>query len=373
LVNTPMAITFDSLMNIDSVRTGFSIDPPTVGAISISEDGKTLSFQPTGSLVYNTAYTATIAAGAETASGGTLPEAAVIKFTTIGPVQVSRVSPADGSSGVDVRSSINVTFDQDVNHVLAESAFKIEPGIGGTFSWVGNEMHFTPTGGLNFNVSYQVTIVKGVVSVNGQASQADFIYKFQTAPQTVKLGVAIDFQDKPLSCEAAALKMALAAKGVAVSENDIMAKIPINSAARKGNVWGDPYQEFVGNISGRQNTTGYGVYWDPIAKAANSWRPAEAFTGWSIPNLTNEVAKGNAVVVWGVYPGGYQDNWTTASGKQILAWKGEHARTLIGFVGSADNPSQMIINDPVAGQLIWTTAKFKADFAKFGNSGVVVR
>jgi uncharacterized protein YvpB len=167
--------------------------------------------------------------------------------------------------------------------------------------------------------------------------------------------------------------MALAAKGVKVSETDIMAKIPVNSEARQGNIWGDPYREYVGNISGRQNTTGYGVYWEPIAQAAQVWRSAEAFTGWSIPELTREVAKGNAVVVWGVYANGYADSWTTTGGKNIMAWKGEHARTLIGFIGSADNPSQLILNDPFAGQIIWTRAKFQADFAKFGNSGVVVR
>jgi uncharacterized protein YvpB len=373
LVSTPIAITFDSPMNIDSIRSHFTIDPPTIGSVNISENGKALTFQSTESLVFNTAYTATIAAGAETANGGTLPEAAVIKFTTIGPVSVAHISPADGATGIDVRSGVRVTFDQAVDHGSAEAAFAIDPAIVGTFGWADNEMHFIPAGSLNFDTSYRITLAKGIRSQSGQDSISDFATTFKTAPQTIKLAVAIDFQDKPLSCEAAALKMALAAKGVKVSENDIMAKIAVNPAARKGSVWGDPYKEFVGSINGRQNTTGYGVYWDPIAQAASTWRTAAARTGWSISELTLEIISGNAIVVWGVYTGGYQDNWQTADGKQILAWKGEHARTLIGFVGSADNPSQLILNDPVAGQIVWTKDKFLADFAKFGNAGVVVR
>ena len=373
LVSTPIAITFDSPMNVDSIRSHFTIDPLTTGDVSISDDGKILSFKPSKDLTFNTAYTATVAAGAETASGGTLPEAVVVKFNTIGPVSVTHISPVDGASGVDIHSGIKVAFDQSVDHGSAEAAFKIEPTTPGNFNWVDNEMRFAPSSSLNFNIAFRITLAKGVHSINGQDSQKEFTAAFKTAPQTVKLSVPIDFQDKPLSCEAAALKMALAAKGVKVSENDIMAKIPVNAAVRKGNIWGDPYKEFVGNINGRQNTTGYGVYWDPIAQAANTWRTAVARTGWSIPELTQEVANGNAVVVWGVYPGGYQDNWKTAAGKSILAWKGEHARTLIGFVGSADDPSQLILNDPVAGQIIWTKAKFQTDFAKFGNAGVVVR
>jgi uncharacterized protein YvpB len=167
--------------------------------------------------------------------------------------------------------------------------------------------------------------------------------------------------------------MALAGKGVSVSESDIMAYVGYDTTPHSGATWGDPYEAFVGNIRGSQNTSGYGVYWDPIARAANHWRPSVAFTGWNVTQITEEISKGNAVVVWGVYGSGYEDSWHTPDGKYIYAWKGEHARTVIGYVGNKDNPTQIILNDTYAGQIYWTKARFEQDWGIFGNAGVVVR
>jgi uncharacterized protein YvpB len=167
--------------------------------------------------------------------------------------------------------------------------------------------------------------------------------------------------------------MALAAKGIFVSENDIMAKVGYDPTPHAGDTWGDPYVAYVGNIDGKQNTTGYGVYWDPIAKAGSAWRPSEAFTGWTTAQVLQEVQQGNAVVAWGVYGNGYEDSWTTPGGKFIYAWKGEHARTVVGFTGTPENPSRIILNDPYAGRITWTRQQFERDFGIFGNAGVVVR
>jgi uncharacterized protein YvpB len=187
------------------------------------------------------------------------------------------------------------------------------------------------------------------------------------------LNIPIDYQDKPLSCEAASLKMALNYRGAGVSEDDIMSVVGFDPTIRNGGVWGNPYQAFVGDIYGHQDTTGYGVYWGPIANAAKKWRDAEAFSGWSAAQVANQVANGNPVVVWGTYgSSAYRDDWSTPDGQHILAWKGEHARTVIGFVGSSDNPTQFIINDPVAGRITWSTSQFLSNWGAFGNSGVVV-
>jgi uncharacterized protein YvpB len=166
--------------------------------------------------------------------------------------------------------------------------------------------------------------------------------------------------------------MALAYKGVSVSELSLMNLVGYDPTPHVGNIWGDPYNAFVGSLSGRQNTTGYGVYWDPIARAAQNYRSAQAFTGWSASQLASTIANGNPVVMWGVYPGGYFDPWYTPDGKYIPAWKGEHVRTVIGFYGPASNPTKFIINDPISGQLTWSTSQFLSNWAAFGNAGVVV-
>lgn len=187
--------------------------------------------------------------------------------------------------------------------------------------------------------------------------------------------VSFHWQESPLSCEAASLKMALSAKGLNVSENDIMQKIGYDTTPHIGNQWGNPNIAFVGNINGNMCTTGYGVYWGPVARAANYWRPAEDFSGWSIQQLTAEINLGNPVMFWGVLPTGklVDCSWYTQTGEYIRAFQEDHVRLVVGFIGSADNPSKIIIKDPLSGDLYWSTSQFLTNWNIYGNSGVVIR
>lgn len=193
-----------------------------------------------------------------------------------------------------------------------------------------------------------------------------------TSVSRVVLSVAEDYQDQPLSCEAAAAKMALAAHGVHVTEKQIMDIVGYDPTPHVGNVWGNPNVAFVGNIAGKQDTSGYGVYWKPIARALTHWRQATAFSGWTPSQLAQAISDGNPVVIWGVIGRAYRDDWFLPNGDRVVAWHGEHARTVIGFVGTISDPTSFIINDPVAGRITWTTAALKRNWSSFGNSGVVV-
>lgn len=372
-VSDKISITFADAMNEESLKKNLTITPEIKGSANLLADKKTLTFTPAQKLKYETDYEVKIAAGTENEAGGFLEQEEKFSFKTIGYVYVAHFSPSDKSTGVAIGSSVKITFDQAVDHASAESRFSINPKVDGDFSWAGLTLNFKPKNQLSYSTNYQVTMAGGVKSIDGLDSAQDFSFGFTTEEQVVKLDVKIDFQDRALSCEAAALKMALAGKGVKVSEDDIMKYVGFDPTPHKGKTWGDPYQAYVGDINGKQNTTGYGVYWDPIARAANHWRSAEAFTGWSITQLAQEINKGNAVVAWGAHATGYQDSWQTPSGKSIYAWKGEHARTIIGFVGSVDNPSKIILNDPFVGQIYWTRQRFERDWKIFGNAGVVVR
>ena len=194
-------------------------------------------------------------------------------------------------------------------------------------------------------------------------------------PKITMFNIDIDWQDYSLSCEAASLKMALAGKGIFVSETEIMEKIGYDLTPHNGNTWGNPYEKYVGDIDGKMCQTGYGVYWEPVAKAAQNWTEAEVFSNWGITDLTYEIAKGNPVVIWGVLPTGTLTDcsWWTSEEKYIKAFKETHVRLAIGFIGLKDNPSQIIINDPLSGRLYWSTSYFLQNWAAFNYSGVVIR
>jgi uncharacterized protein YvpB len=190
----------------------------------------------------------------------------------------------------------------------------------------------------------------------------------------IKLAIANDHQDQSLTCEVAALKMALKYKGFGVSEAELMSRLGFSDPkARDGDMWGDPNVAFVGDPAGTQNSTGYGVYWGPIARVANQFASAQAFSDWSPSDLAREIAADHPVEIWGTIGRAKPDNWQTPDGQNITAWYGEHTRLVIGFSGTIDNPTRFIINDPSAGQLTWTTNQLNANWATFGNSGVVIK
>lgn len=379
-ITSQIKIGFSRPMNKNSVENNFYTSPQIAGDFSWSEDGKIMTFIPQENLSYGTLYKVVVRIYAKDIYGKRLSYSRnfIYSFQTFGRI-TARIYPRYGSQGVSVRSYIKVYFNQPVDQESAKEHFYTQPGLSGKFYFsTGNtSMYFIPHYPNYYRFSYGKTyrayLSPGIKSIYGLDSNQYFATKFITQVHTRQLKVPLDFQDYPLSCEAAALRMALAYKGRWIGERNIMNRVGIDWRRRRGNRWADPYRIFVGSLYGRQNNTGYGVYWKPIERAARTWRPAsKAYCGMSINQLVTEVYKKNPVVVWGVYGNGYPDGWYSWSGQWISAWKGEHARTVIGFIGS-NNPRKIILNDPYAGKLYWSKSKFIANWNKFGRCGVVVR
>ncbi len=181
------------------------------------------------------------------------------------------------------------------------------------------------------------------------------------------------YQQHTLSCEAAALTMALQYKGISITENQIISAIGFDSTPHTSTTWGDPQQAFVGNIDGQQPTTGYGVYWQPIARVGARYRPTQVFTGGTIQQLTQSIVNGNPVVVWYNADSGQRIDWHTTDGRHIVAIDGEHAVTVRGFTGPQDNPTGIIYNDPLHGTVTASVSTFSSQWSLLGNAGVVVQ
>ncbi len=178
-------------------------------------------------------------------------------------------------------------------------------------------------------------------------------------------------QENSLSCEIAALKMALSAQGIDIPESELISRLRFDPTPKKNGVWGDPYSGFVGQIDGRMSVTGYGVYWEPINLVANSYTRAEVIE--VTPQiLAQHINDGRAVVAWGYFGKGRKMSWKTSDGRTINAINGEHARTVVGFSGDIRNPEGFVVLDPIYGQQYWTTEKLFQNWAPFENKGVVV-
>ncbi len=187
-----------------------------------------------------------------------------------------------------------------------------------------------------------------------------------------RLPVIYHRQEHSLSCEIAALKMALNGVGITVPEGELLNQLAFDPTPRGRNLWGDPFTGFVGDIDGKMGVTGYGVYWDPIKDVAGRYTYAEVVQNAIPQDLAKHLIAGRPIVWWGYFGRGRKLGWETPDGKQINAVYGEHARTIIGFTGSEDDPTGFILMDPIYGELYWDTEKLLKNSENFGNSGVAV-
>lgn len=356
---------------LESELSKLLISPEIEGAWSV--DGTAAVFTPNVSLFADTTYTITIPKGFTTEGGRFFEADTSYSFATIGAVKVVAMSPGPGSTGVAVDRQIRIDFDQAVVHTSAEKNFSITPELSGSFSWDGATLIFTPASNMPRDTGYTVRLAAGISGDAGIPSVSEYAFTFTTQPTIVRLDVPYDHQDYPLSCEVAALKMALAYKGVSVSEDQLMSIVGYDPTPHSGNVWGNPYTAFVGDINGRQSTTGYGVYWEPILKAARAYRSADYFVNGTVQQLTQEINNGNPIVVWGNAGSGKRVDWQTPEGQSIYAINGEHARVVKGYVGSPESPTKIIVNDPLYGEIIYNTSTFESNWGMLFKAGVIVK
>jgi uncharacterized protein YvpB len=285
---------------------------------------------------------------------------------------------------------IEVVFDKPLSRRTMEKT--ISPDVPGVWVFekplyathLYREVVFYPDESLSPNTEYKISLnhIQNTIK-KGNPYNLEFSFKLPNtvlgqeprkvlvAP-TVKLSVPAYLQQHTLSCEVASLKMALAFRGISVSEEELLAKVGVDSTPHKGNVWGNPYEKFVGNVNGTQMKDGYGVYWGPIARVAGEYRAAASFEGWTVDKLTQEIQNGNPVVIWTYAGRGRPTSWRTPEGRDIYAVRDEHTVLAVGFVGQASNPTQIIVNDPLIGKVYWSRASFDKKWGIFGNSGVVV-
>ncbi|MBC3841469.1 hypothetical protein GXW82_17775 [Streptacidiphilus sp. 4-A2] len=198
------------------------------------------------------------------------------------------------------------------------------------------------------------------------------------AAATDGLGVPWFHQQLHDDCEAAALRMVLAGRGLAVSDLDVLARVGIDLAhaefGHSGARSGDPYRTFVGDPDGSErHGTGYGVYAPPIAAAARAFGLTVLASGRGIGTglLARLVGAGHPAVVWVDYLWrsrpvrwyqAYDGNWVPYAGA------GEHAIAVTGF-----HAGQVQVDDPARGHYLISATAFAAGYAAYGDMAVVVR
>ncbi|MCD0484526.1 C39 family peptidase [Streptacidiphilus sp. ASG 303] len=193
-------------------------------------------------------------------------------------------------------------------------------------------------------------------------------------------GAAVPWYRQQLrnDCEAAALRMVLAARGHHVGDRAVLARIGVDRAhprfGRSGPLSGDPFRAFVGDPDGSELAgTGFGVYAPPVAAAARSFGldVVAAGQGVGLGRLRTEVSRGHPAVVWVDYLWRRVRTrpYTAYDGRRVpYAGPAEHTVVVTGFSGG-----RVTVNDPARGRYSVGEAAFGAGYATYGDMAVVVR
>ncbi|HEX6348211.1 MAG TPA: C39 family peptidase [Candidatus Dormibacteraeota bacterium] len=193
-------------------------------------------------------------------------------------------------------------------------------------------------------------------------------------------------QTHHLSCEAAALQMALTHAGITRTQDQLLDLIGLDRQAPEldagGAVvhWGDPYEKFVGDPDGSEiELTGYGVYAPAVGRAAQGLGAQVLVAGEGVApaQVYDYVAQQHPVIAW-VSMSGHGDyapkpttTYVAFDGRQVVFGAGfEHS---VVVVGATPDSVQVLDPEPDVGPHTLSRADFEASYQVFGQMAVALR
>lgn len=158
------------------------LSPQPAGRWIINQyDSLGIYFAPTSGLSFNTNYTITMNQGGQDKKGNPLQQQTVSRFATP-PFQVMTASPPNGTSYVNLFSSVSASFTGIIDTGTVRSSVTILPTIAGYFSAYESGFYFQALNGLRSTTTYSVSISTGVKAKDGTPLSAPYSFSFTTQP-----------------------------------------------------------------------------------------------------------------------------------------------------------------------------------------------
>jgi methionine-rich copper-binding protein CopC len=207
-INANITATFSEAMDATTISSASVTlkQGANVIAGSVTYVGTTATFNPTGNLLANTLYTATVTTTVKDLAGNALAAPKTWSFTTAAdptPPTVSFTAPANAAIGVALNANITATFSEAMDPLsITTDTFTLQQGITavpGVVSYVGTTATFNPTGNLLAGTPYTVTLSTGIKDLAGNTLVLAKLWSFTTVasgalgPQPVDLGLAGNF------------------------------------------------------------------------------------------------------------------------------------------------------------------------------------
>jgi len=162
------------------------------------EDDQVVTFKPKG-LASGVRYNVSIGAAARANNGLPLNNELAFAFSTVGPLTVTHVSPANGAAELRGDTPIIIAFNYPIVPIncsgqVAETggecpalALDIQPAVVGQGMWVNTSVYrFDPLPSWDSGVTYSVTAPTGIAGVDGAELAAQVSFGFSTAAPEIQ-------------------------------------------------------------------------------------------------------------------------------------------------------------------------------------------
>ena len=191
-LDASIELEFSTLMDTASVEEAIEIAPAV--AYDVSWSGELLTITPQVPLAEATQYVLRVGISARDQAGVTLERSHRLIFRTVrSDLEADRVMPAHDIEAVAVRTPIAVVFDRDLDPAsVTDELLTIVPQVAGTLEAVplpgaaGIEvpgvrvLQFRPSGALEPNTTYQVTLAGGLSAADGTRLSGEIAWSFTT-------------------------------------------------------------------------------------------------------------------------------------------------------------------------------------------------
>ena len=200
-----VVLQFSTLMDTAAVEDALSISPEI--EVTRTWAGEVLTLTPVEPLDEGVRYTLSISTEARDSAGTPLERSYLLGFrTVISGLTATTVMPADEAGGISTRTPIAVTFDRALDpDTLDDGLFTIEPDVAGSLDVVEapgaagmaepglRVLRFLPSGQLQANTTYEVTLATGLVGTDGAALAEPITWRFTTGAPLASLSNQVVF------------------------------------------------------------------------------------------------------------------------------------------------------------------------------------
>lgn len=95
-------------------------------------------------------------------------------------LSVLSTNPVDGGTGVSRNTTIEITFNENIDSSTVSSSTFVTDGITGTYETIDDVVTFTPSSPLDYSTTYDIEITTGLKSLIGQPLETPYTFSFET-------------------------------------------------------------------------------------------------------------------------------------------------------------------------------------------------